>query len=263
MPILHVVKGNETQILGVKLILSQRLHVMAAAAVTVLGSMFAINTATKSVEAIDTNTSAQHQAQSNDSQATAVDSAKTVVKTNAVLHPVKKIVIKPGRNLIAEANERAAAKKAAEAKAAALKAAQVAAQKAAAEKAAQQKAAQEAAAQKAAAAQQAAASQTASQSTTTATTNTTTTNKGTFKLSFYDPAAMGSNMGYSGVAANLSTFPRGTKLKITLSSGTVWYRTVNDTGSFAAGNPNQLDVAMPTSQIPSAGILYATVEVVG
>ncbi len=121
MPILHVVKGNGTQILGVKLILSQRLHVMAAAAVTVLGSMFAINTATKSVEAIDTNTSAQHQAQSNDSEATAKDTAKTVVKTNSVLHPAKKIVIKPGRNLIAEANERAAAKKAAEAKAAALK----------------------------------------------------------------------------------------------------------------------------------------------
>jgi 3D (Asp-Asp-Asp) domain-containing protein len=245
----------------VKLILSQRLHVMAAAAVTVLGSMFAINTATKSVEAIDTNTSAQHQAQSNDSEATAKDSAKTVVKTNSILHPAKKIVIKPGRNLIAEANERAAAKKAAEAKAAALKAAQAAA----AQKAAQEKAAQVAAAQKAAAAKQAAAQQqAASQSATTTTTSTTTTtNKGTFKLSFYDPAVMGSNMGYSGVAANLSTFPRGTKLKITLSDGTVWYRTVNDTGSFAAGNPNQLDVAMPSSQIPSAGVLYATVEVVG
>ena len=261
MPILHVVKGNGTQILGVKLILSQRLHVMAVAAVTVLGSMFAINTATKSVEAIDTNTSAQHQAQSNDSEATAKDSAKTVVKTNSILHPAKKIVIKPGRNLIAEANERAAAKKAAEAKAAALKAAQAAA----AQKAAQEKAAQVAAAQKAAAAKQAAAQQqAASQSATTTTTSTTTTtNKGTFKLSFYDPAVMGSNMGYSGVAANLSTFPRGTKLKITLSDGTVWYRTVNDTGSFAAGNPNQLDVAMPSSQIPSAGVLYATVEVVG
>ena len=237
---------------------------MAAVAVTVLGSIFAINTATKSVEAIDTNTSAQHQAQSNDSEATAKDSAKAVVKTNSVLHPAKKIVIKPGRNLIAEANERAAAKKAAEAKAAALKAAQEAADR----KAAQEKAAQEAAAQKAAAAQQAAAQQqAASQSATTTTASTTstttTTNKGTFKLSFYDPAVMGSNLGYSGVAANLSTFPRGTKLKITLSDGTVWYRTVNDTGSFAAGNPNQLDVAMPSSQIPSAGILYATVEVVG
>ncbi|WP_412747367.1 hydrolase [Holzapfeliella saturejae] len=110
---------------------------------------------------------------------------------------------------------------------------------------------QEAAAQ-AQAQQQAAVSQAAEQ----------TSNQGTFKLSFYDPAVLGSNMGYSGVAANLSVFPKGTKLKITLSDGTVWYRTVNDTGTFAYSNPRQLDVAMPNSQIPSAGILYATVEVV-
>lgn len=86
-------------------------------------------------------------------------------------------------------------------------------------------------------------------------------NKGQFKLSFYDPAVLGSNMGYSGVAANLSVFPKGTRLKITLSNGTVWYRTVNDTGTFAYANPRQLDVAMPSNMIPSAGILYATVEV--
>ncbi|WP_236692257.1 hydrolase [Lactobacillus psittaci] len=93
-------------------------------------------------------------------------------------------------------------------------------------------------------------------------TSQTTINKGTFKLSFYDPAVLGSNMGYGGVAANLSVFPKGTRLKITLSDGTVWYRVVNDTGSFAASNPNQLDVAMPNSQVPAAGILYATVEVI-
>lgn len=92
-------------------------------------------------------------------------------------------------------------------------------------------------------------------------TTTKTVNKGQFKLSFYDPAAMGSSMGYSGVAANLSVFPRGTRLKITLSDGTVWHRVVNDTGSFAQSNPRQLDVAMPNDQVPSAGILYATVEV--
>ncbi|KRL43081.1 cell wall-associated hydrolase [Lacticaseibacillus manihotivorans DSM 13343 = JCM 12514] len=105
------------------------------------------------------------------------------------------------------------------------------------------------------------AATTTSTSTSTATTTGSTTNYGTFKLSFYDPAALGSNMGYSGVAANLSVFPKGTHLKITLSNGTVWYRTVNDTGTFAYSNPHQLDVAMPSSQIPSAGILYATVEV--
>lgn len=92
-------------------------------------------------------------------------------------------------------------------------------------------------------------------------TATKTVNKGQFKLSFYDPAAMGSSMGYSGVAANLSVFPKGTRLKITLSDGTVWHRVVNDTGSFAQSNPRQLDVAMPNDQVPSAGILYATVEV--
>lgn len=85
--------------------------------------------------------------------------------------------------------------------------------------------------------------------------------QGTFKLSFYDPAVLGSNMGYGGVAANLSVFPKGTRLKITLSDGTVWYRTVNDTGTFAYSNPRQLDVAMPNAQIPSAGILYANVQV--
>ncbi|WP_269073884.1 LysM peptidoglycan-binding domain-containing protein [Agrilactobacillus fermenti] len=85
--------------------------------------------------------------------------------------------------------------------------------------------------------------------------------QGTFKLSFYDPAVLGSNMGYGGVAANLSVFPKGTRLKITLSDGTVWYRTVNDTGTFAYSNSRQLDVAMPNAQIPSAGIMYANVQV--
>lgn len=94
------------------------------------------------------------------------------------------------------------------------------------------------------------------------TQSTTGTNYGTFKLSFYDPAVLGSNMGYGGVAANLSVFPKGTRLKITLSNGTVWYRTVNDTGTFAASNSRQLDVAMPSSQIPSAGIMSATVQVI-
>nr|WP_204122558.1 LysM peptidoglycan-binding domain-containing protein [Lacticaseibacillus mingshuiensis] len=120
-----------------------------------------------------------------------------------------------------------------------------------------------------------ATTQTSSTATTTTTTGTATTAKtstastsattsaGTYKLTFYDPAVLGSSLGYSGVAANLSVFPRGTKLKITLSDGTTWIRTVNDTGTFAASNPRQLDVAMPSSSIPSAGVLYATVEVIG
>ena len=183
--------------------------------------------------------------------------------TYSLINPKKENPITVGTNDIAEAahqiaEQKAAAAKAAEEQAAAEKAA---AEKAAAEQAAAQQAAQEQA--QAQAAQQAANASAAAASATTTSTTQTTTNKGTFKLSFYDPAVLGSNMGYDGVAANLSVFPKGTRLKITLSDGTVWYRTVNDTGSFANGNPNQLDVAMPNSQIPSAGVMTATVEVVG
>ncbi|WP_119326467.1 LysM peptidoglycan-binding domain-containing protein [Companilactobacillus musae] len=95
----------------------------------------------------------------------------------------------------------------------------------------------------------------------TQSTTATGTSQGTFKISFYDPAVLGSNMGYGGVAANLSVFPKGTTLKITLSDGTVLIRTVNDTGTFAYSNPNQLDVAMPNNQIPSYGVTTASVEV--
>lgn len=105
-----------------------------------------------------------------------------------------------------------------------------------------------------------AATQTATQNTQS---SASTQSAGQYKISFYDPAVLGSNMGYSGVAANLSVFPKGTQLKITLSDGTVMYRTVNDTGTFANSNPNQLDVAMPNASIPSYGVTTASVEVVG
>ncbi len=162
--------------------------------------------------------------------------------TYSLINPKKENTITVGTNDIAEAahqiaEQKAAAAKAAEEQAAAEKAA---AEKAAAEQAAAQQAAQEQA--QAQAAQQAANASAAAASATTTSTTQTTTNKGTFKLSFYDPAVLGSNMGYDGVAANLSVFPKGTRLKITLSNGTVWYRTVNDTGSFANGNPNQQDI---------------------
>ena len=110
-------------------------------------------------------------------------------------------------------------------------------------------------------AQTQAVTQSASETQTTSTSTTTGTSQGTFKISFYDPAVLGSNMGYGGVAANLSVFPKGTTLKITLSDGTVLIRTVNDTGTFAYSNPNQLDVAMPNNQIPSYGVTTASVEV--
>ena len=91
----------------------------------------------------------------------------------------------------------------------------------------------------------------------------TSNNIGTFKISFYDPAVLGSDMGYSGVATNLNVIPRGSRLKITTAQGDVWYRTVNDTGTFAYANPHQIDVAMPNSMIPSYGITSATVEIIG
>jgi len=69
-------------------------------------------------------------------------------------------------------------------------------------------------------------------------------------------------MGYGGVATNLGVIPRGSRLKITTAQGDVWYRTVNDTGTFAASNPYQIDVAMPNNMIPSYGITSATVEIV-
>ena len=89
-----------------------------------------------------------------------------------------------------------------------------------------------------------------------------TSNAGTFKISYYDPAVLGSNMGYGGVAANLSVFPKGTQLLITLSNGTTLQRTVNDTGTAMVSNPNQLDIAMPNNSIPSNGIDFASVQVI-
>ncbi|AKU33694.1 hydrolase [Lacticaseibacillus paracasei] len=225
------------------------------------------------VEAIADHADADNDSSHVNAKSIVLSNEAKVEQANAhsLINPKKEITFTVGTNDIAEAAHQIADQKAAAAKAAAAKAAeeQAAAEKAAAEQAAAEKAAAEKAqqevqqaAQNAAAASAASAASASSSAATTASTETTT-NKGTFKLSFYDPSVLGSGLGYGGVAANLSVFPKGTRLKITLSDGTVWYRTVNDTGSFAAGNPNQLDVAMPNSQIPSAGVLTATVEVVG
>lgn len=86
-------------------------------------------------------------------------------------------------------------------------------------------------------------------------------NGSTVKVSFYDPAVLGSGMGYGGVATNNSVYPKGTQLRITLADGTVYDRIVNDTGTFAYSNPNQIDLALPNSQVPSYGVTTATVEV--
>lgn len=210
------------------------------------------------VEAIADHADADNDSSHVNAKSIVLSNEAKVEQANAhsLINPKKEITFTVGTNDIAEAAHQIADQKAAAAKAAE--------EQAAAEQAAAEKAQQEAqqAAQNAAAASAASAASASSSAATTASTETTT-NKGTFKLSFYDPSVLGSGLGYGGVAANLSVFPKGTRLKITLSDGTVWYRTVNDTGSFAAGNPNQLDVAMPNSQIPSAGVLSATVEVVG
>ncbi|GEO57667.1 hypothetical protein [Companilactobacillus bobalius] len=84
----------------------------------------------------------------------------------------------------------------------------------------------------------------------------------TMSATAYDPVVLGSNMGYSGVAANLSKFPRGTHLRIT-ANGKTYDRVVNDTGLFAYSNPNQLDIAMPNSQALQFGRQNVTVQVLG
>ena len=88
-----------------------------------------------------------------------------------------------------------------------------------------------------------------------------TGNGATVKVSFYDPAVLGSNMGYGGVATNNAVYPKGTVLRITLADGTVYTRTVNDTGTYVYSNPNQIDLALPNNLIPSYGVTTATVEV--
>lgn len=85
----------------------------------------------------------------------------------------------------------------------------------------------------------------------------------TMSATAYDPVVLGSDMGYSGVAANLSKFPKGTHLRITAGNGTVYDRVVNDTGLFAYSNPNQLDIAMPNSQALQFGRQSVTVQVLG
>ncbi|ERL64152.1 SLAP domain-containing protein [Schleiferilactobacillus shenzhenensis] len=148
---------------------------------------------------------------------------------------------------------------------------QQAAQAAAAQQA-QAQAAQTASAQQSQQAAQSQAQQSATQQqAVTATANTAATTQqsstaasaasATVKVSFYDPAALGSGMGYNGVAANLAKYPKGTHLKITLADGTVLHRVVNDTGSFVASNPNQIDLAWPNASIPSYGVTTASVSV--
>ncbi|WDF83494.1 3D domain-containing protein [Lacticaseibacillus pabuli] len=78
----------------------------------------------------------------------------------------------------------------------------------------------------------------------------------------YDPRVLGNTtFGYDTVAANLSRFPRYTKLAIKFGNGKTKIYIVRDTGGFAYSNPNQLDIAMPNSQALQFGRQNITVWV--
>lgn len=85
----------------------------------------------------------------------------------------------------------------------------------------------------------------------------------TMTATAYDPRVLGNTtFGYDTVAANLSVYPRGTKLAITFANGTTKNYVVRDTGTFAYSNPNQLDIAMPNSQALQFGRQSVTVRVI-
>ena len=99
-------------------------------------------------------------------------------------------------------------------------------------------------------------------STTKPSTSTTTGVTYHMTATAYDPRVLGNyTFGYDTVAANLSRFPRGTKLQITFASGKVKNYVVRDTGGFAYSNPNQLDIAMPNSQALQFGRQSITVRI--
>ena len=216
--------------------------IIGVGAITTLAAAFAIYTSTQPVEAISTDDAANRQAQAAGVTPAAEQTAAKIVATNKLIAaPAAVSPIKPGDNTEFDAMMKQRAEAAAKAKA-----------QAAAKAKAEAKAAQVAKA----------ASTPAARAAAPTTSSATGTSKGTFRVTFYDPAAMGSSMGNGGIAANLGVLPRGSRVKIQLSNGQTLIRVVNDTGGFAAGNPHQIDVAMPNSQIPSAGVLSAIVTII-
>lgn len=268
----HILQDVEAEIwliqkLGVNIITFSNIKRLVAVAFTVITGTIAVQANTPAHAIAETSDAKHHVAApktdeslSETAKENNIRLTKPVKVTGATLEKQQVIKITPGTNNIHEAanllkaEAEAKAKKEAAAKAAKAKAEAKAKQEAAA------KAAKEAKAKAAAKAAAASRATTTSASTSSSSKASGRTHYG-IKITFYDPAVLGSSMGYSGVAANLNVFPRGTRLKISMSNGTVLYRTVNDTGSFAASNSHQLDVAMPNNQIPSAGVLSATVEV--
>ena len=85
--------------------------------------------------------------------------------------------------------------------------------------------------------------------------------------SAYDPQVAAGGQGTSiptgtGVAAALSRFPKGTELEIKYQDGTTEKRVVNDTGTFAYSNPNQLDISMTNAEAMQFGRQNIQVRVV-
>lgn len=83
----------------------------------------------------------------------------------------------------------------------------------------------------------------------------------------YDPQVAAGGQGTSiptgtGVAAALSRFPKGTELEIKYQDGTTEKRVVNDTGTFAYSNPNQLDISMTNAEAMQFGRQNIQVRVV-
>lgn len=83
----------------------------------------------------------------------------------------------------------------------------------------------------------------------------------------YDPEVAAGGQGTSiptgtGVAAALSRFPKGTQLEIKYQDGHTEQRVVNDTGTFAYSNPNQLDISMTNAQAMQFGRQNIQVRVV-
>lgn len=90
----------------------------------------------------------------------------------------------------------------------------------------------------------------------------------TMEATAYDPQVAAGGQGTSiptgtGVAANLSRYPKGTQLEIKYQDGHTESRVVNDTGSFSVSNPNQLDISMSNSSALQFGRQNISVRVVG
>lgn len=107
------------------------------------------------------------------------------------------------------------------------------------------------------------------QSTAKNTTNKTATSGWTTMVATaYDPEVAAGGQGTSiptgtGVAAALSRYPKGTQLEIKFQDGHTENRVVNDTGTFAYSNPNQLDISMTNSEAMQFGRQSIQVRVVG